>query len=429
MQDNLFLALEKYNYWNSRPENLGLKRSFYLEKLHKWSGTNLIKVVTGQRRVGKSYLFKQYINLLLSNGVAPGNIFYFPREAIEFTDIDDFRKLNDLFETYKSELKPEGRVYVFIDEIQMVDGWEHFVNSLSQLSGGQCEVFITGSNSTLLSSELTGLLSGRYIAFEMYPFSFEEYCKFSGLSRDRNSFKKFLLDTGMPEALKLSDKEMKNNYFSVLFDTIVLRDVVQRYGVKNINLLKEVFLFIISNIGNLTSFQNIVKYYKSKGLKTNYETVSTYVEYLLQTYVIRQSLRYSVKSKSVLGAERKIYLNDLGFRNYLLGYDPMSISYNLENYVYISLISAGYKVYTGIVNDKEVDFIAKKNDIELYVQVAYSLSEEKAWHREHAVLESINKPVYKLLVHADDMEYSGKNGVKYIKAWELERKLRVLEQL
>ncbi len=422
----MFEYLEKYNYWSGAIPSVGMRREFYLNKILKSLELSLVKVLVGQRRVGKSYILRQVISSLLNNGVNPANIFYFTKEAFEFDEIKTAADLNEFFNQYLSKLKPQGKIYIFLDEIQLIEGWEKLVNHWAQSPVQKFEVFITGSNASLLSSELSTLLSGRYLTFHVLPFSFKEYCQYTQSDNSRDNFISFLAQTALPEALKIQDNELVISYFSSLFDTIILRDVVQRFRVRDLNLLKEIFVYILKNIGHLTSFGSIAKYYKSKGQKASYETVASYVDYLANTFSVHQSLRYSLKTKSVLGAERKLYVNDLGFVNYLQGYTPERLAGYLENYVFLSLLRYGYKVNTAVFDDKEIDFIASKHNRQLLVQVSQTLTDINTYRRETSYFLSSRNKARKLLIHLDDIDYT-EPGVTFVKAWQLEEKLAVLD--
>ncbi len=429
--EKTFEALKKYNFWDKNIKNQGILRDFYLNKLAKSIGSKLVKVITGQRRAGKSYIIRQFISYLIENlNITHKNIFYFPREAIEFSEINNYKQVYEIFNFYKNKLNVKGKIFIFIDEIQLISDWEKLINAWSQDFTDEYEVFITGSNSKLLSAELSSLLSGRFISFEVFPFSFGEFLNTqSDKNFSRENLINYFSDTGLPEAILLQNNEMKTGYFQSLFDTIVLRDIVLRFGVKDVHLLKELFYFVLRNIGNLTSFSSIVKYYKSRGLKTNYETLSKYFDFLTSTFTIHQALRYDLKAKSVLGAERKFYLNDLGFINWQLGFSPEQINYYLENYIYLQLRRIGFTPFVGVKDKREIDFVAQKGRKQLFVQVAYSLTEPSTWERELKIFKSMRTSIPRIIVHNDDFDFSDDSGILFIKAWEFEEKLSYIDKL
>jgi len=291
-----FDKIKKFNNWDGSSFNIGYERKTYIERIVKYIDNKLIKVLTGQRRVGKSYILRQIINYLISHKkVNPKNIFYLNKEFIGFDEIKSAADLENLFNYYKKDLKVKGKVYIFFDEVQNIVNWETFVNSYSQDFTNEYELFVTGSNSKLLSGELASLLSGRYVQFEIFPFSFFEYADFKHIPINKESFLKYIQEGGLPEMFNFDDEEIQRHYIQSLRSTIILRDIVQRNKIKDIALLDDVFKFIAVNIGSLTSLSNIVKYFKNHQKKTNYETLSSYVGYLKDTFIIHEAERYNLR--------------------------------------------------------------------------------------------------------------------------------------
>ncbi len=420
----IFNNIKKYNSWGGESFDTGFKRNAYLQKIIKFHGNKLIKVIVGQRRVGKSYLLRQIMSFLQEKeNVNKKNIFYLNKEYLVFDEIKTAADLNDIFEFYKKELNVEGKIYIFIDEIQGIKDWEKFVNSYSQDFTGEYEIFITGSNSNLLSGELATLLSGRYIEFEIFPFDLVEYAKYKNLAINKKTFLQYIQGSGLPEMLNFEKEELKRHYVESLLNTIVLRDIIGRHNVKDVDLLNAVFKFVSLNIGNLTSLTNIVKYFKNLQKKTNYETLSTYVNHLKNAFIIHEAERYNLRGKQVLGGERKYYLNDLSFKNLLFGFYPDDIGYNIENYIYLQLKRMQYKVTVGILNNREIDFVAQKQDKTIYIQVAYLLVEQKTIEREFGNLLSIKDNYEKIVISLDDTHFSDYQGIKHLRPWELEKLL------
>lgn len=416
----VFDKIKKYNTWENPNLNTGFKRKSYLNKVSKFIGNKLIKVLIGQRRVGKSYILRQIISYLISQkGVNPKNIFYVNKEYIGFDDIKSAADLENLFTFYQNELNVSGKIYIFLDEVQNIENWETFVNSYSQDFTNDYEIFITGSNSNLLSGELATLLSGRYTEFEIFSFSLFEFAEYKSLQINKESFLKYIQMGGLPEMFNFSDEEIQRHYIESLKDTIILRDIIERNKIKDVTLLEDIFKFSAVNIGNLTSFSNIVKYFKSMQKKTNYETISSYINYLKNAFIVHEAERYNLRGKQVLGGVRKYYLNDLAFKNYLFGYYPSDIGYNLENYVYLQLRRMGYKVHIGVFGDKEIDFVAQKHQKTIYIQVAYLLNEPKTFEREFGNLLLIKDNHEKIVVSLDDVKFSNYEGVKHLRPWEL----------
>jgi len=418
--ENLFENLSQYNFWTKKNVNFGYIRANYLNNIIKYLNTKLVKVLTGQRRCGKSYILRQIIQYLINNqNVNPNNIFYMSKEFIGFETITNSTHLHQLFIYYKQKLNVTGRIYVFLDEIQNIENWELFVNSYSQDFTSEYEIFITGSNSKLLSGELATHLSGRYIEFGIYPFSFFEYVEYHKLETNKDSYVKFLTTGGLPELVNFNQSEIIKNYIESLKSTIILRDIISRHTIKDISLLDDIFRFIISNIGNLTSVSNIVKYYKNLGKKTNYETVALYLSYLTECFVIHEIDRFDIRGKQILNGVKKFYLNDLSFKNYLLGFQPTDFGCNIENQIFSLLSEKNYKIFTGVFKDYEIDFIAQKNNETIYIQVAYLLANEETVNREFGNLQKIDDNFLKIVVSLDDIQFSHYKGIKHYRPWEL----------
>jgi predicted AAA+ superfamily ATPase len=411
--------LKKYNFWDSVFPDTGLLRRSYLDKINDFIGNKLIKVLVGQRRVGKSYLLRQIIHSLIEKGVNPRNIFYINKEYTDFDFISQYAELEELISVYQQEMKPDGKIFLFIDEVQRIEGWEHLVNSYSQSYTSNYEIFISGSNSQLLSAELATLLSGRYIQFQILPFSYIEFIGIEKSGDSKESFLRYLKSGGLPELFHLPNNETKRHYLSSVRDTVLLHDIIGRYNIKDIRLLEDLFSFLVNNASNLISISSIVKYFAGKNRKTNYETVANYISNLQTTFLIHQVDRFSIKGKEVLAGTHKYYINDLAFKNYLYSGFEYGYGYMLENIVYLQLIGAGYQVYTGFMRNKEIDFVAKKADRTIYVQVAYSLVDKSTIDREYAELEAIHDNYEKFVVSLDDMQLPDKNGIMHVLAWKM----------
>ena len=415
-----FAKLKKYNFWDANFPDVGLLRQNYLNRINDFIGNNLIKVLVGQRRTGKSYLLRQIILSLISKGVNPKNIFYINKEYTDFDFITNYTELEELILTYQQELTPEGKIYLFIDEVQRIAGWERLVNSFSQNYTRSYEIFISGSNSQLLSTELATLLSGRYIQFQILPFSYREYISIKKAPNTKESFLTYLQSSGLPELFHLPNDETKRHYLSAIKDTVLLHDIIQRYNIKDIRLLEDIFSFLVNNASNLISINSIVKYFAGKSRKTNYETVANYISYLQNTFLIHQVDRFSIKGKDILAGTHKYYINDLAFKNYLYSGFEYSFGYMLENIVYLQLINAGYNVNTGYLRNKEIDFVATKGNKTIYIQVAYLLIDKLTIDREYSELASIPDNYEKFVVSLDDMQLPDKNGIRHILAWKID---------
>lgn len=422
--EKIFKSIAQHNPWSGKYDNTGFIRNLYLDRIVKYIDNKLIKVIAGQRRSGKSYILRQIANYLLSErGVNPKNIFYLNKEYFGAEEIKTSSQLNELFLYYKTELKVSGKIYIFLDEIQYINEWEKFVNSYAQDFSSEYEIFITGSNSRLLSGELSSLLSGRHVEFTIYPFSYAEFIEVRNLKPGKSSYLDYLKTGGMPELINFKSQEVAYNYIESLKNTIILKDIVKRYKIKDIQLLESLFKYLMSNVGNLTSASNIVKYYKSVNKKTNYETVSSYIRYLTESFAVFETERYDIRGKQVLTGVKKYYLNDLSFKNYLLGFTPADFGYNLENQIFKQLLENNYKLHIGNYKNYEIDFIAEKNNRIIYIQVAYLLTGDKTIEREFGNLEKINDNYPKYVVSLDDVKFNNVKGIQHFRPWELETEL------
>jgi len=422
MKENL-KALEKYNFWNGQLPDTGYLRSLYLEKIEQYSNNSLVKVIIGQRRTGKSYLLRQIACQMIQKGVPAKNIFYLNKEFIEFDTIIDYKDLDQLIKAYKTKLKPKGKIYLFIDEIQNIEKWERLVNSYSQNSSEQYELYISGSNSKMLSGELSTLLSGRYIHFQIFPFSYLEFLGINKFKVNKQTYIAYLQSGGLPELFFLPNQEAKCHYVAAIKDTVLLRDIIQRHAIKEPKLLEDIFVYIVNTSSNLLSVNNITNYFKSKGRKVSYDTVANYIGYIEDAYLIHKVLRYDIKGKDTIAGNVKYYSNDLAYKNYLFSGFAYGMGYQLENLVYLELCRLGYQVYVGALPNKEVDFVAKKADKVLYLQCAYLLSDEATMKREYASLEAIEDHYEKMVVSMDDVSFPIQNGIKHVQAWLLHKYL------
>lgn len=418
---NEFLnPLKKYNFWDNQKIELGVIRTEYLQKVKNFLGNRLIKVLTGQRRSGKSYLMRQLIFHLHNQGVHPHNILYINKEFAGFDFIRNNQDLNECINLYLAEIKPEGKVYLFFDEVHLIENWEKVINSYSQDYTSEYELIISGSNASILSGELSSLLSGRYISFEIFPFSFTEYCLTTGKNQDKTAFLDYLTSGSLPELFNLSMPETKVHYIQDLKNTIVLKDIVLRHNIKDVSMLESLFAFLVQNIANPVSIPNLVNYLKSNKVITNFNTLSNYIEYLKQTYVIHEVQRFDMRGKKILSGLKKFYLNDLAFRNYLFSNFEPGLGYLLENFVFIELKRNGYTVFTGFDQNREVDFVAIKNGVTRYIQVCYLITGEEVIKREFGNLETIKDNYEKMVISMDDVSLGNRNGIIHSVAWNTE---------
>ena len=416
-------TVKRYNLWFGNTIDCGFPRPLYTTSIDQYLGSKVVKVLTGQRRVGKSYILRQTAMHLMQHGVSGNNIVFINRELTAFDFIENYQDLDSFIRLYRQELKPEGRIYIFIDEVQDIDGWERVVNSLSQDYTEDYEVFITGSNSKMFSGELSTLLSGRYVEFCIFPLSYEEYANVHQLSVGKQSYMQYMADGGYPELVHFSSSDVKRSYISGLKDTVLLKDIIRRYTIRDVRLLEDLFAYLVNNSSNLLSVANITNFIKSKGRKTSYDTVSAYLGYIEEVYLAHRAMRYNIKGKETLSGSYKYYMNDLSFKNYLYAGLGYGTGYLLENLVYLELLRHGFDVYVGSIRDKEVDFVAVKNDRTVYVQATYLLIDEHTIEREYAPLELIADNYEKIVVSLDDLQLPSRNGIKHVRAWELSQML------
>lgn len=412
-------TLRKFNFWNSNTFDLGYRRDNYTEKLLNSIGNRLVKVLVGQRRTGKSYILKQVAKQLIDNGLKPENTLFINREFYDFEFLKTHRELDALIKLYVKELKPSGKVYIFIDEIQIIEGWEKVVNSYSQNFSNDYELFITGSNSNMLSGELATLLSGRYVCFKVFPFSYSEFLGIKGLEKSKESYIEYMSSGGLPEMFMLKTWELKHNYVSAIKDTVLMRDIIQRNNIRDPKLLDDLFKYLANNASNLISIPNIVNYFKSQNRKTSYDAVANYISYIENTFLIHRCERYDIKGKEILSGNTKFYANDLAYKNFLYSGYGYGFGYLIENLVYLELCRAGYEVYVGAMRTKEVDFVAKKADRLIYVQSTYMLIDEPTIEREYSALNAINDNYEKVVVSLDEGTLPLRDGIKHIQAWNL----------
>lgn len=394
-----------------------VNRTIYMNKINNFIDKDLIKVITGIRRSGKSYFFKLIIEELINRGINKDNILLIDLELPGFNSIRSSDMLDEIVLEFLD--KCDGKAYLFFDEIQNVDNWEISINSYYKLSN--VDIYITGSNSRLLSKELATLLTGRYVSIEMYPFSFNEFIEYKHelnegplIRNELNSeledyFDEYLTYGGFPGIIPLnSGKEIILND---LYDSIILNNIVDRYSLRNIGLFKRIIKFIIENVGNLISANSIYTYLKHD-LNITKATIYNYLNYLEDAYIISKVTREDlIGKKEIIGSE-KYYLIDHGFYKSQLEDKQRNIGRLLENIVYVELLRHDFKVTVAKLNNLEVDFIAKKNGKRIYIQVAYLLSDKNTINREFKPLLNIKDNYPKYVLSMDKLDYSC-DGIKH----------------
>lgn len=383
-----------------------IKREHFYNKIKGFLGKPIIKVITGLRRSGKSYFLKQLIKELPKKDT---KFLYIDKESLEFDEIKNYKDLN-LYIKENLFGKKAKHYFLFIDEIQEIDQWEKCIRSI--FGSNSAEVFITGSNAQMLSSELATFLTGRYINFQIYPLSYKEFLQFRNNSHNQEEFSKFIEYGSMPAIHNFnSDRELIYSYLSSTLNTIVLKDVVKRFEVRNIDLLDGLIKFTFDNIGSTFSAKSISDYLKSQRLSVGVETIQNYLFYLESTHLLHKVRRYDIQGKRHLEIHEKYYLADIGFRHALLGFKQDDISDYLENIVCIELLRRGYEVSIGKIGELEIDFIASKREKKLYIQVAYLLGSEDTIEREYKPLKLIKDNHPKYVLSMDSLPESNTDGI------------------
>ena len=390
-------------------------REEYLKKLFELKDSDLIKVVTGVRRCGKSTLFVQFQDCLIKRGILKEQIIY-----INFEDYDNEKYLEPkaLYEYIKSLIKPGRKNYIFLDEIQNVKDFQKVVDSLYIKK--EVDLYITGSNAYFLSSDLATLLSGRYIEIKMLPLSFKEYVLNSG-SKDNleTKYRDYILNGSFPYTLELKNNErVVKDYLEGLLNTIVIKDVIQRNNFNDVILFQSVLKYLFDNIGNLVSSKKIADSLTSNGRKVDSKTIERYLNALIESFVIYRASRFNIKGKEYLKSLEKYYVVDIGLRHALLGQSNIDVGHMLENIVYLELIRRGYEVYVGKYNDLEIDFVAKDDKNISYFQVAATVRDENVLKRELTPLRSIKDQYPKYLLTLDNDPDTDFNGIQKLNGLE-----------
>lgn len=386
-------------------------REKYLKKMTDAKDTDFIKVITGVRRSGKSTLLLMFKNYLLENGVKKENIIHINFESAMYDDINDYK---DLYKYIKDKIKNE-KVYLLLDEVQNVKSWEKAINSFKV--DFDIDIYLTGSNAYLLSSELSTLLSGRYIEIKIYPLSFKEFLTFNNYDENNleEKFNEYLKYGGLPAiTLIKGNDELILSYLNDIYNTIVKKDIINRNNIKDIPLLENIIRYLFNNVGSPISSNKISDYLNSNKIvqKSNHQTIDNYLNMLEKSYIIYKTDRTDVKNKSLLKTLGKYYVSDTGLRNIILGFRNINEGHLLENVVYLELLRRGYRVNIGKIGDYEVDFVAENPHTIKYFQVTQTLNSEQVKTRELRSLESIPDNYEKIILSMDKTINSDYNGIK-----------------
>ena len=391
-----------------------IAREFYMKQIRNYMNTPVVKVITGMRRSGKSVMLELIAEELRKQSVGDNNIVYINFESLRFAKL----KKDMLLYEHLTELaeRADGRMYILLDEIQEVDDWEKVINSMR--IDVDCDIYITGSNARLLSGELATLLSGRYVEIHVYPLSFAEYLDFAKANEAEKSFSvnehfaNYIRYGGLPGIHQMKwEEEPLMQYLGDIYNSVILKDVIQRNSIRDTALLESVFHYIMDNIGNIFSAKSVSDFLKSQGRRLSAETVYNYIAALESAFIVNKAKRFDIKGKRLLETQEKYYLTDLGIRHAVIGYRANDIGGILENIVYLELLRRGYKVYIGKRLSLEVDFVAESREERIYIQVCYVLNENDT-EREFRPLEAIADNYEKMVISTDSWVSFNRNGIR-----------------
>jgi hypothetical protein len=428
-------------------------RERYLGAIEAFIDQPVVKVLKGMRRVGKSVIMRLLIERLINRGVPDANILYINKESLEFDALKDYRDLYRYAVDYFKEgaitaagasaattaisasatATATGRKYILIDEIQEIEGWERAVASF--LADGLGDVVISGSNASLLSSELATLISGRYVEIPVYPLTFREFLTFRKDKKDKRDkagkeayleahpradeavdteteFRNYLRYGGLPGIHQLpSNDEVIFSYLNSILNTVLYKDVITRHKIRDASIFDKLVRYLFDNVGNITTAKKIADYFKSQRIRTSVDTVLNYINYVEESLLIDKAPRYDIKGRRLMEFFDKVFLNDIGLRHGLIGYRERDISGLLENIVFKELQARGYKMSIGVIDQMEIDFIAEKQGDRKYIQVCYSLGSEAAVEREFGNLEKIKDNYEKIVISMDRFFPAERNGI------------------
>lgn len=403
-----------------------INRQKYLDKLISQKDKDIVKVITGIRRCGKSVLlFNIYYDYLLSIGVKKENII---KINLETKKNEELRNADILYKAIVERIVTDDKYYVFIDEVQFVDGFEDVVNGLR--IDYNCDVYITGSNSKLLSKDINTNMRGRSIEIKVYPLSFAEFYAYYGGDK-RQCFNNYLMYGGLPYLVAENDNKNKAEYLKMICDTVVCKDIIDRHGIRQGSLFESVIDFLCSNIGSYVSANKIADTLKSNGYsKVTHDTINNYLDYICDAYLFYKAQRYDIKGKQYLKTLNKYYISDLGIRNSKLNYRQIEITHSLENIIYLDLIRRGYIVDIGKNNVKEIDFVARDDKNLYYIQVAYTISVPDKTEQEVSSFYGLDDGYKKIVITMDDDPFVNlKNGYKKINVFDFLLNDNILEEV
>lgn len=388
-----------------------IKREKYLKRIRPFYEQDLIKVITGIRRCGKSVILNQIMDELRQSGVKDEQIIYINFEFTDYIDINDAKKFNEFIE---KKLINKNKYYVFFDEIQNVDRWEKVVNSLKAKYNENISIFITGSNSDLLSGELATHIAGRYVSFKIYPFTFDEVCELKDIKdKDKyeleRTFDDYIIWGGMPQRFLMNDELQIKTYLSDVYNSIVVKDIIERFKIKDLDLFNKILTFIMTTPSQTFSADSLTKYLLNENIDVSKMTVYNYLEYMCRALLINKADRFDVRGKRILNGKYKYYLTDLGLGQIINNERKRQMGAYLENIVFNELISRGYDVKVGSLDSGEIDFIATRFEEKEYYQVTFHLSDDII-EREFGVYKNIQDNYPKYVISCDTFDFS-QNGI------------------
>lgn len=391
-----------------------IKREMYMKRIRPFMNNDLIKVLTGIRRSGKSVMLELIKDELTNSGIDSNQFISINFEDMRYLNLHTGFALHE--EILKRAEKIQGKVYLFFDEIQEVTDWEKCINSLRVVL--DCDIYLTGSNAKLLSGELATYLGGRYVEFVIYPFSYTEFLELYHTVcpeiSEQQAFQKYMLTGGMPYLSNLRyEEEPSQQYLADLFNSVQLKDIVKRNKIRDVDLLERIIAYIMANIGTTFSATTIVKFLKNEQRTVSADTILNYIKYCVDAYLFYQVKRQDLQGKQILATNEKYYIADHGIREAIYGGNMRDINLILENIVYMELLRRGYTVTVGKVKDKEIDFVCEKRNEKIYVQVTYLLASEDTIKREFNIYDEIKDNFPKYVVSLDEFDMS-RNGIKHV---------------
>lgn len=413
MIKDYYTELSRSNYWFNAKFNRGILRSEYLNNINSYIGNKLIKVLVGQRGVGKSYLLHQLAERLINQGVLAKNILVINRTFTDTGLISTSQEIEDILNVYLEHINPIGKVYVFIEEIHNIEDWEQLALKLSLDNTYSYELFATCSSKSIYPDS-DGKVNKSFVFFEVFPFTYTDYLRIERKDNDKKSYLSYINN-----GYQLPTISNNTLYYSSLKDTILFRDIIQKYRIKDPLLLEKVFLYLIRNISEFVTIGTIVNYFSNQKQKPSYETIANYINYLEESYLIYRVERFQIKSKDTISGSCKYYVNSWNLVASLYSifkYDQDTI---LRNQIYLDLLQFGFQVKIGLYKTHIIDFMAQKADRVIYFQCVSSLIDKSILNSLYKSLEAINDNYEKFIVSLDDEQLPSKDGIRHIQAWNI----------